>query len=291
MSFDDLVAALAVSDELPEPAVQALLDGWDEYGPQCRALLQGYLRGEDLSEQTERALFFIVHLFGEKADTASFADLCALATDPERFESVFDEDAATLSYPAILISTFGDDPAPLHTVIEAPAAYELARADAVLVLAYLARTGRIPERSVYEYLAALPARLQPEEENYVWFGTARAVAALGFSGLSGAVESMISRGLVSADLMTSADFWSDLRDSQQGPQDFSHPVWDGLAPMGGAIDHLRALYEGAQSGSPEAGYAVAEPIRNPLRDVGRNDPCPCGSGKKFKKCCLQAGLV
>ena len=21
-------------------------------------------------------------------------------------------------------------------------------------------------------------------------------------------------------------------------------------------------------------------------DVGRNDPCPCGSGKKFKKCCI-----
>ena len=22
-------------------------------------------------------------------------------------------------------------------------------------------------------------------------------------------------------------------------------------------------------------------------DVGRNDPCPCGSGKKFKKCCME----
>jgi len=22
------------------------------------------------------------------------------------------------------------------------------------------------------------------------------------------------------------------------------------------------------------------------QSVGRNDPCPCGSGKKFKKCCL-----
>jgi uncharacterized protein YecA (UPF0149 family) len=21
--------------------------------------------------------------------------------------------------------------------------------------------------------------------------------------------------------------------------------------------------------------------------VGRNDPCPCGSGKKFKNCCLR----
>ncbi len=22
-----------------------------------------------------------------------------------------------------------------------------------------------------------------------------------------------------------------------------------------------------------------------MKKVGRNDPCPCGSGKKFKKCC------
>ena len=24
-----------------------------------------------------------------------------------------------------------------------------------------------------------------------------------------------------------------------------------------------------------------------IRSVGRNDPCPCGSGKKFKKCCIK----
>nr|WP_279600031.1 SEC-C metal-binding domain-containing protein [Bacillus sp. B19-2] len=22
--------------------------------------------------------------------------------------------------------------------------------------------------------------------------------------------------------------------------------------------------------------------------IGRNDPCPCGSGKKYKKCCLNS---
>src|SRR5215210_7573717 len=26
--------------------------------------------------------------------------------------------------------------------------------------------------------------------------------------------------------------------------------------------------------------------RRRLMKVGRNDPCPCGSGKKYKKCCL-----
>jgi SEC-C motif len=25
--------------------------------------------------------------------------------------------------------------------------------------------------------------------------------------------------------------------------------------------------------------------------VGRNDPCPCGSGKKYKKCCLEKDQV
>jgi len=28
------------------------------------------------------------------------------------------------------------------------------------------------------------------------------------------------------------------------------------------------------------------PEKNPYKDVGRNDPCPCGSGRKYKKCCL-----
>ena len=27
---------------------------------------------------------------------------------------------------------------------------------------------------------------------------------------------------------------------------------------------------------------------SPQSKVGRNDPCPCGSGKKYKKCCLVA---
>jgi preprotein translocase subunit SecA len=36
----------------------------------------------------------------------------------------------------------------------------------------------------------------------------------------------------------------------------------------------------AQS-EPESG---AQPVRNALPKVGRNDPCPCGSGKKYKQC-------
>ncbi len=34
--------------------------------------------------------------------------------------------------------------------------------------------------------------------------------------------------------------------------------------------------------------ASGDPMVNSHRGVGRNDPCPCGSGKKFKKCCLNS---
>ncbi len=30
-----------------------------------------------------------------------------------------------------------------------------------------------------------------------------------------------------------------------------------------------------------------QPVRNAAKKVGPNDPCPCGSGKKYKKCCMQ----
>ena len=33
-------------------------------------------------------------------------------------------------------------------------------------------------------------------------------------------------------------------------------------------------------------FDFAEPYIRPESKIGRNDPCPCGSGKKYKKCCL-----
>ena len=34
-----------------------------------------------------------------------------------------------------------------------------------------------------------------------------------------------------------------------------------------------------------------QPVRNAATKVGPNDPCPCGSGKKYKKCCMQKDKI
>ena len=42
---------------------------------------------------------------------------------------------------------------------------------------------------------------------------------------------------------------------------------------------------GVSTGSPGGGGAVAtQRVTSDREKIGRNDPCWCGSGKKFKKC-------
>lgn len=33
-----------------------------------------------------------------------------------------------------------------------------------------------------------------------------------------------------------------------------------------------------------------QPSSSKKRKIGRNEPCPCGSGKKFKQCCINRGI-
>lgn len=37
-------------------------------------------------------------------------------------------------------------------------------------------------------------------------------------------------------------------------------------------------------------YPVATTVVRKKKKIGRNEPCPCGSGKKFKKCCIEKGI-
>jgi preprotein translocase subunit SecA len=52
-----------------------------------------------------------------------------------------------------------------------------------------------------------------------------------------------------------------------------------------AAGGIRARQEAAIAASK--GEKKPEPVRNIGKKVGRNDPCPCGSGKKFKACCMR----
>jgi preprotein translocase subunit SecA len=65
--------------------------------------------------------------------------------------------------------------------------------------------------------------------------------------------------------------------------------------MAGNADRFAKRYERTQERKkltaevvdPDAPPLPETPVEQAQRtkSAGRNDPCPCGSGKKFKKCC------
>lgn len=71
--------------------------------------------------------------------------------------------------------------------------------------------------------------------------------------------------------------------------------WSAHEEAQGAVENLqrkiapnaRAIHAYWLARRGDAPPASAAPIRRAEPRVGRNDPCPCGSGKKYKKCCLQ----
>ncbi|MBR6898147.1 MAG: SEC-C domain-containing protein [Lachnospiraceae bacterium] len=54
------------------------------------------------------------------------------------------------------------------------------------------------------------------------------------------------------------------------------PEWDALITP----ERRKELYKEQRSST-----TIVKP-----KKIGRNDPCPCGSGKKFKACCLGKGI-
>ncbi len=68
------------------------------------------------------------------------------------------------------------------------------------------------------------------------------------------------------------------REVQYGHADFNQAAPS--AAEGGDTEAIALALQQA----PQADDSAQQPFRRFGRKVGRNDPCPCGSGRKFKAC-------
>src|SRR3954454_6006737 len=202
-------AFASAGNDLPREAMQWTLDHWDAVAPELLSVMERYTSGSDRSDEAASAVFFILHLAGEKHDTRVFPLLCRLAQDGEAIEAVLG-DGTTTTFKRILISTYDGDLDTLKGLIEAAEADEFVRAEAFEVLAYLTATGRIARDEAEAYLLRLYDTLQPQQESFVWSGWVLAIALLGLEALSDVVRQAFGRGLIEPMVMDYDDFCRDL---------------------------------------------------------------------------------
>src|SRR3954467_3140865 len=283
--------------------MQWTLDHWDAVAPELLDVVERYTSGADRSDESASAVLFILHLAGEKQDTRVFPLLCRLAQDGEAVEAALG-DGTTITLKQILISTYDGHPDTLKGLIEAAEADEFVRAEALEALAYLTATGRVPRDETEAYLLGLYDTLQPQQESFVWSSWVLAIALLGLETLSDVVHQAFERGLIEPMVMGYDDFRRDLERTLADPERMAGFQHDMIGPLEDAIGELSGWYAFSDAAkedqdrwatsSEDAGLSFADtpvPFVDPFKDVGRNDPCPCGSGKKFKKCCLGRGSL
>lgn len=290
--------ALAIIDQLdcpkglPRRALAMASERREELAPLLIAEIQDFLLEDPDERVPSDALFFIFHLLGSWGETAAYRPLAALLrVSNDELEWILG-DATTETSHRVMAAVFDGDPQPLHDIIFDKAADEFVRSRMFETLAMLVHQQKLDRDLVADFLRRSFDDLQDEPGNFVWEGWQSAIAMLGLDELTPLVKLAFEQELVEPHICEFRHFEEDLAYAKAGG---SLSDWQGSSclPFGDVIEELSWCAAFGYAGEREESLSEildrdepAEPAANPHRNVGRNDPCPCGSGKKFKKCCL-----
>ncbi len=267
------IDALAAEQGYPAAAVDACLARPAEAAPLLRAILQRAARGLPLSDAERGQLFVGLHILAKLRDEQSFLPLMRLLRRPSDELDDLLGDVLTETLQKIAASVFDGDADSLFEAIDDPSLDDSSHHalwGAATTLTFQGRIGREPLR------AAILRFAPPIDDELSWAGWADAITHLGYEDIEAEQgAAWIDQRLPDA-IMTRKHFDGDLAAALHAPDDASRLAKSGM----GTLDDVAGALSWVDWDGPPA------PVVNPMRHVGRNDPCPCGSGKKAKKCCL-----
>jgi hypothetical protein len=251
--------------------------------------IETYLALEPAARVKPTPLFFIFHLLGEWQEKAAYRPLARLLRLPRHDVDAIFGDGITSTSHRVMAAVFDGDPAPLCEIFLDPHAEQFIRSRMCEALAMVTLQGKLDRAMAGHILRDAFMEMQPQAQNFVWFGWQSAIAMLGLSDLTDLVKKAFARGFIDNHVLGFDHFEQDVRRGIERLGEPWHPDDYEYTLFGDSIDELSAWYcfgEQYSEDRRQANRVGSLPLEDPFKGVGRNDPCPCGSGKKFKKCCL-----
>jgi hypothetical protein len=298
MDATHILHRLGTDKGLPVDALRAASADRAAVAPAFVHAIEQHLAGRATPE-TKKALFFVVHLLGEWREKSAYRPLAALLRQPPDEVDKVLGGAITETTHRVMAAVFDGDPAPLYDVIRDPEADEFVRSRMCEALAMVTLRGELPREEAARFLRACHAELEPQDECFVWQGWQSAIALLGLVELVPLVKQAFERELISRTWLSFQHFEKYLQQTVSGARPPLEREGQNFTLFGDTVQELSTWYAFSPERDKEKKRAAARsdsrvwypslsrgPAVNPFKDVGRNDPCPCGSGRKFKKCCL-----
>ncbi len=281
--IEDHLRRIATAPELDEMSIDVCTTRIDEARPHLLDVLRRACDGETLSDGDAQLLFVGIHILGAARQEQAFAPLLRFLRRPTEYVEDLVGDCANVALPRILIGTFDGDAEALFDAIADPSIDEFGRHACLGAATFLTFDGRIEQARMHAFLERFYAEHLAADCNFAWIGWLVAIALLGYRDLAPLVHRAWDEDRIPALVYEQSVFDEALSEAEQAPGEVARLKHFNLGYIDDVLEALDAYAE-----LDEELYEPQEPVKNPWRGVGRNDPCPCGSGKKFKKCCMPA---
>ena len=272
------------STPFPAAAVAAAIEHQEEITPRLLSIVAAAAENpEPFGEEERSNHVFALYLLAKFREQRAWPMVQKILSAPDGGEDILG-DVVTQSMDSIIASVCGDDLAGIKALIENPAINQSVRWVAVSALTRLVVAGSYPRDEAMQYFASL-FRTLPREPNDVWNG-------LGFACLDLCPEEVIadlalarSEGLIGDESFLQSDIDEALARGKSGAVEHLRQATDNHALVEDVEKEMDWM-AGFDDAAPKSASQGADTVVRTGPKVGRNDPCPCGSGKKFKKCCL-----
>jgi len=216
---------------------------------------------------------YALYLFAKWREPKALPSVLRWLELPGDLQDEITGDVAPQDGSVILASVAGGDCPEIRALVENREIDEFIRGTALDALGTLMLWGELARENLVAYFRELIGEKLEHETNFIWGQMASVVPDLGLTELIPLLREPLDAGWVPEGITTWEMIENPREDLQQQYRDTHQPITD--------IAARTAWWARGKDGSPP------EPIRAPAKP-GRNDQCPCGSGKKYKKCCGKA---
>ncbi|MBI2792219.1 MAG: DUF1186 domain-containing protein [Gammaproteobacteria bacterium] len=283
--LDDLDYLLA---GFPEAAIEAAIEKQNEMIPILLDILDDALKDYDLLESDCLAPIYAMYLLAKFREKRAFPKIIEILELPDQSaELILGPDGVTdYGIKNIIASTFDGDLKRIYNLIEDRKAFEYSRSAGINVLLALYATNQISYESVIEYYNHLIHGGLEKPQLLLWSILACSIMDLYAIELYDPMMAAFNEGLVDTDFIKQKHFEEHFKENIAAVRkEWLYNCYHIIEDLPKEMSWWACFKEEQERQVEFMGSSNALSNRN-AQKLGRNDQCHCGSGKKYKKCCL-----
>ncbi len=219
---------------------------------------------------------YAMFLLSQFREQRAYEPIVRFFSQPGELSLDLTGDVVTEDLDSILASVSCGDDSLIKALIESPKANEYVRGAALRSLVALVLTGELTRDSVIQYFATLFQEKLPREPHHVWDCLVSCTMDLYPEELYEDIVNGFQEGLVDTFFVN--------------PQHVRGALDQGKETTLARSREFRSYRLVEDTITEMQDWAcfrpkTDHPTKKRKQKIGRNEPCPCGSGKKYKKCC------